>query len=255
MSDSAHNPLQQFEVQPLFAPLELFGYNISFTNSSLWMLAACVGAALFLSVGGKKLALVPGRWQSLAEIVIGFVGGMITDNCGKEGMKYFPIIFTLFIFVLFGNVLGMVPGSYTVTSSLIVTSALAALVFVGVTLIAIVKHGPVKFLKNFLPAGTPLILAPLIYVIEVISFLSRPISLSVRLCANMIVGHMILKIAATLMVMLVAAGATYAFSVGWLPYVFMTVFIGFEIAIAILQAYIFTVLTCVYLNDALHLHH
>lgn len=254
MSTEAHNPLTQFAIVPKL-PLELFGYNVSFTNASMWMIIACVSAVVFLSVGGKRLGLVPGKWQSLAETTVGFVRNMIQDNCGKEGLKFFPIVFTLFIFVLFGNMLGMLPYSFTVTSQLVVTTALAGFVFVGVMLIAIVKHGPVKFLKNFLPAGTPWVLAPVMYVIEIISFLARPISLSVRLCANMIVGHMILKIAATLLVMVIAAGSFYPFTVGVLPYVFMIVFIGFEIAIAILQAYIFTVLTCVYLNDALHLHH
>jgi F-type H+-transporting ATPase subunit a len=235
--------------------MNIMGWDATFTNASAWMVAGCLAAILFLSVGGRRLSLIPSHWQSLAESTVGFVRGMVLDNCGKEGLKYFPIVFTLFTFVLFGNLLGMLPYSFTTTSQLITTTALAGFVFLGAVLISIVKHGLFKFLKNFLPKDTPIWIAPLIYIIEVISFLSRPLSLSLRLCANMIVGHMILKVAAGLIVLTITAGSFYPFAFGWIPYAFNTLFIGFEIAIAILQAYIFTVLTCVYLNDALHLHH
>ena len=250
---AAHSPLAQFEIKPL-VPLQAFGYDISFTNSSLWMLIAVAAATFLFWLSGRKAALVPTRSQSFSEVIIQFVSGIIKDNSGLEGMKYFPVVFSLFIFILFANMLGMVPYSFTSTSHIIVTFALAIFVFIGVTLIALIKHGPVKFLKFFVPHGTTdnlamsLTLAPLMFVIELISYLSRPISLSLRLGANMIVGHMILKIAAGFVFMMGVFG-------GWLPFAFITIFTGFEIGIAVLQAYIFTVLTCVYLNDALHLHH
>lgn len=249
MSDAAHNshsPLAQFEVHPI-VPLEAFGYDISFTNASLWMIIAILVGTFFLAVGGRRLAVVPGRWQSMAEVTTDFARNTLLDYCGKEGLKYFPLIFTLFIFLLFANVLGMLPGSFTPTSHIIVTFALAIVIFIAVTILAIVKHGPIKFAKFFVPAGTPLILIPLMVPIEVISYLSRPISLSVRLAVNMIVGHMILKIVAGFII-------TIGLLLAWLPFGFVVVFIGFEIGIALLQAYIFTVLTCVYLHDALHLH-
>ncbi len=171
---------------------------------------------------------------------------MVKDTVGAEGRPYFPFIFTLFMFVLFCNLFGMIPFSFTVTSHIIVTFAFAALVFLGVVSIAIVKHGFGKFISNFLPHGTPLWLAPLIFVIEIISYLARPISLSIRLAANMMAGHVMLKVI-----------AGFVFGMGLLgvaPFALLILLTGFEIFVAVLQAYIFTVLTCVYLNDALHLH-
>lgn len=249
MSDAAHNahsPLTQFEIHP-YLPLNLMGYDVSFTNASLWMLVAVVSAFVFLTVGGRKLAVVPGRWQSMAEVVTEFTRNTLLDYCGKDGLKYFPLVFTLFLFILFANTLGMLPGAFTSTSHIIVTFAMAIAVFAGVTLLAIFKHGPIKFMKFFLPDGTPWWMVPLMVPIEVLSYLARPISLSIRLAANMIVGHMILKIAASFVFAMGIFGA-------WLPFGFIVLFIGFEIGIAMLQAYIFTVLTCVYLHDALHLH-
>ncbi len=245
-TDHAHSPLAQFEIVPYF-PLHLGKYDISFTNASFWMLMAMLGVLAFISVGKRRLELVPGRWQSASEGSIQFIRTMIVDTCGKEGLKYFPFIFSLFMFVLFANLFGMIPYSFTVTSHIIVTFALAMLVFVAVTLIAIYKHGLGKFLLYFLPHGTPWWMAPVMYLIELFSYLSRPISLSIRLAANMMVGHMILKIAAGFIVMMGVLG-------GWMTFCLVNVFNGFDIAIAVLQAYIFTVLTCVYLNDALHLH-
>ncbi len=242
----SHSPLEQFAIVPIH-PINIAGYDVSFTNSSLWMVVVIATIIGFLLPASRKLVLVPGRLQSSAEMLIEFINSTILDAAGKEGLKYFPIIFSLFSFVLVCNLIGMVPGSFTVTSHIIVTFALAALVFIGVTLIAIFKHGIVKFLHFFLPKGTPWWMAPLMYFIELLSYLARPISLSIRLAANMMVGHMILKI---------AAGFIFAMGLlgGWLPFGFIVIFTGFEIFIAILQAYIFTVLTCVYLNDALHLH-
>lgn len=242
----AHSPLHQFEVFPLL-PLEAAGYNISFTNASLWMTLASLGVFLLMYLGGRKAALVPGRLQTLSETMIYWINDTIMGTAGKEGLKYFPHIFTLFMFILFCNVFGMIPYSFTVTSHIIVTFALALVVFFACTLIAIFKHGPVKFLGFFLPHGTPWWMAPVMYFIELFSYLARPVSLSVRLAANMMAGHTMLKVIAGFVVMLGVLG-------GWLPLLLLVVLTGFEIGIAVLQAYIFTILTCVYLNDALHLH-
>lgn len=242
MADSM-NPLAQFEVYPII-PLQIAGYDLSFTNASLWMCAAIVAATLVLMVGSRKRQLVPGRWQSGAEMMVDFVGDIVVENSGKGGMKYFPFIFTLFMFVLFGNLLGMIPGSFTFTSHIIVTFALAAFIFIAVTVIGFMKHG-LHFLSLFLPAGTPWWMMPLMILIELVSYLARPISLSVRLAANMLAGHLLLKI---------IAGFVMIGFLGIFPFAFLLIFTGFEIFIACLQAYIFTLLSCIYLNDALNLH-
>lgn len=244
---ASHGPLAQFEIFPLHN-INFAGYDISFTNSSLWMVIAVSAIIAFLLPASRKTAVVPSRLQSSAEMLIGFVNNTIFEATGKEGLKYFPIIFTLFMFVLFCNLLGMIPGSFTVTSHIIVTFALAAFVFVGVTLIAIFKHGIGKFLHFFLPEGTPVVMAPLLFIIEFFSYLSRPISLSIRLAANMMAGHVTMKVIAGLII-------TFGMLVGVATMFPLLLFLtAFEIAIAIIQAYIFTILTCVYLNDALHLH-
>lgn len=244
---AAHSPLSQFEIIPLH-PIHVAGYDVSFTNSSLWMVLAIVAIIAFLLPASRKRALIPNRLQSSAEMLVEFVNSTIFEATGKEGLKYFPIIFSLFVFILMCNLLGMIPGAFTVTSHIIVTFALAAFVFVGVTLIAIFKHGIGKFLHFFLPEGTPIIMAPLLFVIEFFSYLSRPISLSIRLAANMMAGHVTMKVIAGLII-------TFGMLVGVASMLPLLIFLtGFEIAIAIIQAYIFTILTCVYLNDALHLH-
>lgn len=243
----AHNPLHQFEIQTLIQLPPLGQYNIDFTNSSLFMVLAVLSSFLFMYFSMSKKALVPGRWQMTAELIYGFVAGTVRDYVGNEGKKYFPFIFTLFMFVLFSNLLGMIPYSFTVTSHIIVTFALAIVIFLGVTLIAIIKHGPIKFLAFFLPKGTPWWMAPLMYFIELFAYLARPVSLSIRLAANMMAGHLLMKVVAGLIIM-------FGFAAGWVPFLFLIGVTGFEIFVAILQAYIFTVLTCVYLNDALHLH-
>ncbi len=243
---AGHSPLQQFEVKSLVELPQLAGMNIDFTNSSLWMVIVASAVLLFLGLGVRGRALVPGRYQSLVELTYEFVAGTVKDNVGNEGRPYFPLIFTLFMFILFSNLFGMIPFSFTVTSHIIVTFALAMLIFIGVTLIAIFKHGLGAFLGFFLPAGTPWWMAPIMYLIELFSYLARPVSLSIRLTANMMAGHTMLK---------VIAGFVFAMGVaGILPFTLLVVLTGFEIFVAILQAYIFTVLTCVYLNDALHLH-
>lgn len=242
-----HSPLAQFEIKPLI-PFEIGGVNLSFTNSSLWMVLAILAITALLLPASRKQALVPGRLQSTAEMLHEFVTNMITEVTGREGLKYFPFIFTVFMFVVISNLLGMIPViSFTTTSHIAVTFAMAAFIFVAVTLIAIFKHGPAKFLHFFVPEGTPLLMVPLLFLIEVFSYLARPVSLSIRLAANMMAGHVTMKVIAGLIITFGAIGVGTMFPL----LIFLT---GFEIAIAIIQAYIFTILTCVYLNDALHLH-
>lgn len=246
MSES-HSPLAQFEISPLIK-LNLAGYDISFTNSSLWMVIAVLAVLALLFPASRKRAVVPGRLQAAGEILVEFVSNTITEVTGKEGLKYFPIVFSLFMFVLMCNLLGMFPGAFTVTSHIIVTFAMAAFIFIGVTLIAIFKHGPIKFLHFFLPEGTPVWMSVIIIPIELMSYLARPVSLSIRLAANMMAGHVTMKVIAGLII-------TFGIYVGVATMFPLLVFLtAFEIAIAVIQAYIFTILACVYLNDALHLH-
>jgi F-type H+-transporting ATPase subunit a len=240
------NPMHQFEIKRLI-PLELFGFDASFTNSALFMVIAAVVITLFALYAMRGGRLVPTRLQSVAELSYEFVANMVRDNVGTSGMKYFPFIFTLFMFVLALNMLGMLPYSFTVTSHIIVTFALAAFIFIGVTLIGFWKHGA-GFLKFFVTAGVPAVMLPLLVVIEVISYLTRPLSLSVRLFANMMAGHTMLKVFGAFVVALGLLG-------GWAPLAFMVGFTGLEILVAFLQAYVFAILTCIYLNDALHMHH
>jgi len=240
------DPMHQFEIKRLFN-LEFMGLDASFTNSSLFMVIAVALISLLTIWGMRGRALVPSRMQSVAEISYEFVANMVRDNVGSAGQKYFPFVFSLFMFVLFCNMLGMLPYSFTVTSHIIVTFALAAAVFIGVTIIGFAKHG-LGFLKFFVPSGVPVALLPLLVVIEVISYLTRPISLSVRLFANMMAGHTMLKVFGAFVVGLGVMG-------GWAPLAFMVAFTGLEILVAFLQAYVFAILTCIYLNDALHMHH
>lgn len=246
MSEGHNSPLAQFKVKPLIRLPEVAGYDISFTNASLFMVLAVASVALLFLLGMRQRAVVPGRLQSFTESIYEFVAQTLRDNAGKEALKYFPFIFCLFLFVLACNLLGMIPYSFTVTSHIIVTFAMAIVIFIGVTLIGIFKHG-VKFLGLFLPHGTPWWMAPMMFLIEIFSYLARPVSLSIRLAANMMAGHAMLKVIAGFVIMLGVLG-------GWVPLALLVVLTGFEIGIAFLQAYIFTVLTCVYLNDALHLH-
>jgi len=238
------DPLHQFEIQRLI-PLHLGGLDVSFTNSSAFMLAAVVLATLFTTLTMRGRALVPGRVQSLAEVAYQFVAKMIKDNVGREGRPYFPFVFSLFLFVLFCNMLGMLPYSFTVTSHIIVTFALATVVFVGVTIIGFAKHG-LHFFHFFLPSGVPWYLAPLLIPIEILSYLTRPVSLSLRLFANMTAGHTMMKVFG----MFVAAMGV----LGVVPFLLVLGLTALEFGIAFLQAYVFTILTCIYLNDALHMH-
>ncbi|MGH6864793.1 MAG: F0F1 ATP synthase subunit A [Methyloceanibacter sp.] len=238
--------MHQFEIKRIF-DLELFGFDASFTNSALFMVIAACLITLFSVFAMRRRALVPSRLQSVAEISYEFVANMVRDNVGTAGMRYFPFIFTLFMFVLTLNMLGMIPYTFTVTSHIIVTFALAAFIFLGVTLIGFIKHGP-GFLKFFVPSGVPFVMLPVLVVIEVISYLTRPLSLSVRLFANMMAGHTMLKVFGSFVVALGLLG-------GWAALAFMVAFTGLEILVAFLQAYVFAILTCIYLNDALHMHH
>ncbi len=239
------SPLAQFEIKTL-VPIEMFGVNASFTNSSLFMVLTVITVSLFLIGGMRRSAMIPGRWQSMAELSYVFIANMVKDNVGSEGRPYFPFIFTIFMFILVGNFWGMMPYSFTFTSHIAVTFAMAFFVFIGVTIIAIAKH-KLHFLTFFMPPGVPMVMAPLLIPIEIISYLSRPISLSVRLFANMLAGHTLLKVFAGFIISLGVAA-------GWLPFVFVIALTGLEFVIAFLQAFVFAILTCLYLNDALHLH-
>jgi F-type H+-transporting ATPase subunit a len=238
--------MEQFQIKRII-PLELFGWDVSFTNSSLFMVIAMAIIPLFYLVAMNRRALVPGRLQSTAELSYEYVANMVRDIVGEGGMKYFPWIFTIFMFILVLNLLGLLPYSFTVTSHIIVTFALAAMVWLIVTAIGFVNHGP-GFLKLFVPSGVPWWLLPIIVVIELISYLIRPISHSVRLFANMMAGHAMLKVFAGFVIGLGLLG-------GWAPLVFLVGFTGLELVVAFLQAFIFTVLTCIYLNDAVNMHH
>ena len=243
------NPLEQFEIKPI-VELPVGGIDASFTNSSLFMVTAVVLITLFLTLSVRGRALVPGRWQSMAELAYEFVAGMVRDNVGQEGRRYFPFVFTLFMFILFGNLLGLVPFGFTFTSHIIVTFGLAATVFTGVTIVALVRHR-LRFFTYFFPAGAPIAMAPLLVPIEILSYLSRPVTLAIRLFANMMAGHTMLKIFAGFTVSLGAI----TFGLGGIAPVAVNVALtAFEFLVAVLQAYVFTILTCLYLHDAIHLH-
>jgi len=246
-----HSPVEQFTIKVLFA-LNLFGYDISFTNSALFMVLAIAVSCGFLVFAMRPASIVPGRMQGLAEMMYEFVAEMVRSNVGNEGRPYFPFIFTLFMFILFSNLLGLIPYSYTVTSQIVVTFAMALFIFIGVTIIAVVKHG-FHFFSFFIPSGAPKALLPLIFVIEVISYFIRPVSLSVRLFANMLAGHTMLKVFGGLAVMIASAGGVFVAG-SILPLVAIIGLTGLEVLVACLQAYVFTILTCMYLNDAIHLH-
>jgi len=243
----ALNPMHQFEVYKIGPEINLGGVNLSFTNASLFMSLSSILILLFLYLGTKKKLLVPTKIQFVTEASYTFVAKMINDTAGSGAKSFFPFIFTLFMFVLFANMVGMLPYSFTVTSHIIVTFALAAIVFIGVTILGFIKHG-LKYLGLFVPKGVPVILLPLIVIIEIISYLSRPVSLSVRLFANMMAGHTMLKVFGGFVISLGLLG-------GWLPLSFSVALTGLEILVAFLQAYVFAILTCIYLNDALNLHH
>ena len=245
MAAEGQSPLAQFEIKTLI-PLKLGEIDVSFTNSALFMSLTLVMVTLFLVLGMRQRALVPARWQSMAELSYEFVANLLRDTVGNEGRKYFPFVFSLFMFILFGNMLGMIPYSFTFTSHVIVTFAMALTVFIGVTILGFVKHG-FGFFRFFVPPGVSVVLWPLMIPIEIISYLSRPISLSVRLFANLTAGHTMLKVFAGFIISLGVVG-------GILPFAFVVALTGLELLIAFLQAYVFTILTCFYINDSIHLH-
>jgi len=241
------NPMHQFQVYKIGPEINLGALNLSFTNASLFMTISSILILALLFVGTKKKLLIPSKVQLITEMSYTFVAKMINDTAGSAAKSFFPFIFTLFMFVLFSNMVGMLPYSFTTTSHIIVTFVLASIVFVGVTILGFIKHG-FKYLELFVPKGVPMVLLPLIVIIEIISYLSRPVSLSVRLFANMMAGHTMLKVFGGFVISLGLLG-------GWLPLGFSIALTGLEILVAFLQAYVFAILTCIYLNDALNLHH
>jgi F-type H+-transporting ATPase subunit a len=238
------NPLEQFAIDRLI-PIHIGGIDASYTNSALLMTAAVILVTAMIVLSTRKAALVPTRWQSVTEMIYEMIANMVGDYVGDEGRHYFPFVFTLFMFILFGNLLGMIPYSFTFTSHIIVTFALAVVVFVGVTTIGIVRHG-FRFLSFFVPHGVPKVLLLLLVPIEVLSYFIRPFTLSIRLFANMMAGHTMLVIFAGFVAALGIAGI--------LPLAVDVALVLLELLVAVLQAYVFTILTCLYLRDAIHLH-
>ena len=245
-----NSPVEQFTIKIIFAINLVRRIDISFTNASLFMMISVIGSAALLFLGSRKQSLVPNRFQSFVEMSYEFVANMVKENAGKGSQVYFPFIFTLFMFILFGNLLGMIPYSYTFTSQIAVTFTLAAIIFVGVTIIALIKHG-FKFFTYFFPSGVPILLLLLI-PIEIISYFIRPISLSMRLFANMLAGHTMMKVFAGLIIMMGSAGGLLKIG-AILPLMAVVGLTGLEFLVAALQAYVFSILTCMYLHDALHL--
>ena len=239
------SPLKQFEISTI-SNIEVAGYNLSFTNSSFAMLITVLIITLFLTLTVNTRSIIPSRMQLISELMYNFIAQLLSDTVGDNGKKYFPFVFSLFMFVLIGNMIGMIPYQFTFTSHIIVTFGLAAVVFIGVTILGFLNHG-IKFLSFFVIPGVPFYMHPLLIPIEVISYLSRPISLSVRLFANMLAGHTLLKVFAGFVV-------TMPFFTGAFPLAFIVALTGLEILIAFLQAYVFAILTCLYINDAYHLH-
>ena len=247
------DPVHQFGVNEIYDLGSIGGVDLAFTNSALFMVATVVLITAFLLLSTARAAAVPGRFQSLAELSYEFVANMLRDAAGREGMRFFPLVFSLFMFVLVANLLGMVPYFFTVTSHIIVTFALALLVILTVIAYGFYRNG-LRFLKLFVPEGVPGYLVPLVVLIEVISFLSRPISLSVRLFANMLAGHITLKVFAGFVFSLGTLGVV-GMGGAVLPFLMTVALTALEFLVAFLQAYVFAVLTCMYLNDAIHPSH
>ena len=240
-----HSPLDQFEINPL-VNFEIGGVDLAFTNSSVSMVITVLFITLFLTLTVNPRSIIPSRMQLISELCYNFIAQLLNDTVGDQGKRYFPFVFSIFMFVLIGNMVGMIPYQFTFTSHIIVTFALAAVVFIGVTILGFVNHG-IRFFTFFYIPGVPFYMHPLLIPIEVISYLSRPISLSVRLFANMLAGHTLLKVFAGFVV-------SMPFFTGVLPLTFIVALTGLEILIAFLQAYVFAILTCLYINDAYHLH-
>ena len=246
------DPLHQFVIEPII-PLKIGGIDLSFTNSSLAVMSAVVAIYVLFMCGLRRESLVPNRIQAAVEVSYSFIANLIKSNSGREGLRYFPFVFSIFFFVFFGNLLGMIPYGFTFTSHLIVTFTLAMIVFLFVTILGIIRHGT-HFFSLFAPKGVHPLLLIVLVPVELLSYLSRPISLAVRLFANMMAGHTMMKVFAGFVTMLLALNSAMGTTAGLIPVIVNVALTGFEVVVSALQAYIFTVLTCVYLNDAIHLH-
>jgi F-type H+-transporting ATPase subunit a len=247
------DPIHQFQINKLFTIATVGAREIAFTNSAVFMLIAVVGIAIVMIGFTRSRALVPGRLQSVAEVCYEFVADTLRSSTGEAGMKFFPFVFTIFMFVLFANILGLLPYAFTVTSHIIITAALALLVFFTVIVYGLVHNG-LRFFKLFVPSGVPVYILPFVVAIEVLSFLSRPISHSVRLFANMLAGHITLKVFGGFVTMIAGIGIAGWFGAA-LPLVMIVILTALELLVAFLQAYVFAILTCIYLNDAIHPGH
>ncbi len=239
-----HNPLDQFQIKSLIH-FSILNYDLSITNSSIFMLITLFIVIFITIVHRKKSTIVPNRICALNEMLYDMISAMVESTAGKKGLVYVPFVLSLYLFILLCNIIGMIPGAFTVTSHISITFALSAFIFIAVTIIGFAKHG-LHYFKLFLPEGTPIILMPLMFMIELFAYLARPVSLSLRLAANMTAGHIVLKVIASFVIM--------AGFIGVFPFALLVILNGFEIFIAILQAYIFSILACVYLSDALNLH-
>jgi F-type H+-transporting ATPase subunit a len=251
---AAANPIEQFEIHNYFPVFKIAGHQISFTDSAVFMvLAVVLTAALMLgTTSGRRL--VPTRMQSVAEILYEFIADMIHSTAGEHGLKFFPLVFSVFMFVLITNLMGLIPYTFSVTSQLIVTASLALLVFFTVIIHGFWQHG-LHFLKLFVPSGVPIFILPMIAVIELLSFLARPVSHSLRLFANILAGHITLNLVGSFAAMMIAAFGVVGWFGATLPIAFAVALFALELLVALLQAYVFAILTCIYLNDSLHPGH
>jgi F-type H+-transporting ATPase subunit a len=247
-------PIHQFNIDNLFTIGHIGNHEIAFTNSSFYMFLSVAVISLLMIGGVAGRQLVPGRFQSVAEISYEFVASTIRSNAGSEGMKFFPLVFSLFMFILVSNMIGIIPYTFTVSSHIIVTASLALLVFFTVLIYGLYKNG-LKFFKIFVPSGIPIYILPLVVLIEIISFFSRPISHSVRLFANMLAGHITLKVFAGFVALLGTSLGTVGWIGGMLPLALTVALTALELLVAFLQAYVFAILTCIYINDAIHPGH
>lgn len=248
---SNYSPLEQFEIVQI-VPIQLQGLDISFTNSSLFCILIVFVLTYLLLLSTSNKTILPNQWQTVTEELYSFILNMVMENVGKEGLKYFPLIFSLFTFILIANLLGMIPYSFTVTSHIIITFGLSLSIFIGVTLIGFYTH-KIHFFSILLPSGTPLVLSFFLVIIELISYVARAFSLAIRLFANLMSGHSLLKILAGFAWSMLSIGGIF-YLLSLIPLVVVFAVTGLEVGIAVLQAYVFTILTCLYLNDAIHLH-
>lgn len=248
----ATDPIHQFQIQKII-PIEVGGVDFSFTNSSLFMVLSVLVASAFLILSTRGRGLVPGRWQSAAEMTYEFIAGTLRDSAGSDGMRFFPFVFSLFMFILMANLFGLVPYFFTVTAHIVITATLSVVVILTVVIYGLWRH-KLHFFRLFVPSGVPAAILPFIVVIEVLSFLSRPLSLSIRLFANMLAGHITLEVFAGFVVALGAFGAIGVIG-AILPLAATVALTALEFLVAALQAYVFAILTCLYLNDALHPSH